>query len=188
MWIARLDAHILVSCLFPSKKGGKWQQQKRFCFYQLTVDRHCGMVPWGPRWVGSESSPILLLLCPFLQRAWRNQTGREGTVCVYVLGLLSKKTTPEVASALSKSWSIANGWAPALSAEARKMQQKGRWIRRLIWFKSPLCCWPIAGHVTSLLRCKRGFFTHCWVLPLQKNMWAFFFVFLLNSSSLTLSI
>lgn len=45
--------------------------------------------------MGSESSPILLLLCPFLQRARRHQTGREGMVCVYVLGLLSKKKTPE---------------------------------------------------------------------------------------------
>lgn len=115
-----------------------------------------------------------------------NWQGRNGMcVCSWIV---IQKDNSRRASALSKSWSIANGWAPALSAEARKMQQKGRWVRRLIWFKSPLCCWPIAGHVTSLLRCKRGFFTHCWVLPLQKNMWAFFFVFLLNSSSLTLSI
>lgn len=45
--------------------------------------------------MGSESSPILLLLCPFLQRARRHHTDREGMVCVYVLGLLSKKKTPE---------------------------------------------------------------------------------------------
>lgn len=44
---------------------------------------------------GLRIFPHFAFTCPFLQRAYRNQTGRRGMVCVYVLGLLSKKTTPE---------------------------------------------------------------------------------------------